>query len=453
MNSTLRLMTSVILGALIFSLSAPSAFAQDEFVPPPPGPIVLPVSITSNNSNTTLATAGDIVTLSFTVDVIPLVTPSAIIAGRTATVSGSANSWTAFTTMITTDTVGVVAFSAEVGNVTGTATTTINGTTDFSQVSFFIDTIAPVIEVHDDVTADATSASGASVAYADPTVTDANSTASVSCTPASGSVFPLGDTTVTCNASDPTGNAAESTTFVVRVVPVVPVADPVAGTYTSAQSVTLSAAGATNIRYTTDGSEPSCTSGETFSSAISVSTSQTIKALSCYMSGDIFIASSIASFEYVVNIPAPTPSGGGGGGGGGGSGGSLFPTAPVFGGQVLGASSSTTQSESGDSCSSDLLVTKYMRLGRVNDPEEVKKLQQFLNGEMGLTLPVDGFFGLSTDAAVRAFQEKYADEILAPWGITKPTGFVYLTTRHWINHIICASLDTPLPPLVPFSGQ
>ena len=94
-----------------------------------------------------------------------------------------------------------------------------------------------------------------------------------------------------------------------------------------------------------------------------------------------------------------------------------------------------------------------MRLGRTNDPEEVKKLQRFLNTEMGLSLEIDGFFGISTDAAVRAFQEKYATEILAPWGITKPTGFVYLTTRHWINHIICASLDTPLPPLVPFSGQ
>lgn len=38
------------------------------------------------------------------------------------------------------------------------------------------------------------------------------------CVPASGSVFPLGDTTVACNATDAAGNAASALTFTVRVV-------------------------------------------------------------------------------------------------------------------------------------------------------------------------------------------------------------------------------------------
>lgn len=65
-----------------------------------------------------------------------------------------------------------------------------------------------------------------------------------------------------------------------------PTANPVAGTYSSAQSVTLSTStsGAT-LCYTTDGTSPAastpgtCSAGTTYSSAISVSSSLTIKAL------------------------------------------------------------------------------------------------------------------------------------------------------------------------------
>ena len=113
-----------------------------------------------------------------------------------------------------------------------------------------------------------------------------------------------------------TGNAGGVT----GVVVVSPTASPAAGTYTSAQSVTLNASGASNIIYTTDGSTPTCSAGNGYSGAISVGSSETIQAISCY-AGDA--ASAVASFPYVINIPAVvTPSvvtsGGGGGGGGGG---------------------------------------------------------------------------------------------------------------------------------------
>ncbi len=93
-----------------------------------------------------------------------------------------------------------------------------------------------------------------------------------------------------------------------------PVATPSSGTYTSTQSVTLS--GATNIRYTTSGVEPTCTSGTAYSTPISVSSTTTIKAISCYLEGDgSYSRSNVSTFNYTIQ----TDNGGNGGGPGGGS--------------------------------------------------------------------------------------------------------------------------------------
>ena len=86
-----------------------------------------------------------------------------------------------------------------------------------------------------------------------------------------------------------------------------PTANPVAGTYTSAQSVVLTASGSSSIRYTVDGTVPDCSTptGSVYSSSspISVSTSQTINAISCYPNSQ---SSSVASFPYVINISTPS---------------------------------------------------------------------------------------------------------------------------------------------------
>jgi hypothetical protein len=64
----------------------------------------------------------------------------------------------------------------------------------------------------------ATSSSGAPVTYNAPTATDAvDGPRPVMCVPASGSVFPVGKTTVTCAASDTSGNRATAS-FTVSVV-------------------------------------------------------------------------------------------------------------------------------------------------------------------------------------------------------------------------------------------
>jgi hypothetical protein len=92
-----------------------------------------------------------------------------------------------------------------------------------------VDTTAPAISgVPADILATATSSAGAVVTYADPTATDlVDGPVTVTCSPASGSTFPLGTTTVICTATDSRGNTAVRT-FEVRVsyavqVPLAPI--------------------------------------------------------------------------------------------------------------------------------------------------------------------------------------------------------------------------------------
>jgi hypothetical protein len=82
--------------------------------------------------------------------------------------------------------------------------------------------------------------------------------------------------------------------------------------------------------------------------------------------------------------------------------------------------------------------TMYMKLGKVNNKNEVTKLQKFLNKHLGLKIPVTGFFGPQTFAAVKVFQAKYPVEVLAPWKYSKPTGYVYITTLSQLNALVCA---------------
>jgi hypothetical protein len=80
------------------------------------------------------------------------------------------------------------------------------------------DTSKPVITVPADISVNATGPGGATAAYPAATATDANDgSVAVSCSPASGSLFPIGDNAVTCNADDGHGNAADPRSFQVHV--------------------------------------------------------------------------------------------------------------------------------------------------------------------------------------------------------------------------------------------
>lgn len=83
---------------------------------------------------------------------------------------------------------------------------------------YYSDATAPVIASHEDIVAEATSPAGAVVDYVSPLATDNYDPESpADCAPVSGSTFSLGDTTVTCNKTDSSGNAAIATTFKVKV--------------------------------------------------------------------------------------------------------------------------------------------------------------------------------------------------------------------------------------------
>ncbi len=70
----------------------------------------------------------------------------------------------------------------------------------------FVDTKAPVIRTSGNVTVTATSPEGAVVIYSATAVDNVNGPRPVTCTPASGGVFKVGTTTVTCTAVDQAAN-------------------------------------------------------------------------------------------------------------------------------------------------------------------------------------------------------------------------------------------------------
>jgi HYR domain len=89
------------------------------------------------------------------------------------------------------------------------------GTSSFSVT--VQDTTAPAVTVPDDTTIEATGPSGAVVTYGTATAYDlVSGDVSTTCAPASGSTFALGDTEVTCSATDSAGNTG-SAKFTVTV--------------------------------------------------------------------------------------------------------------------------------------------------------------------------------------------------------------------------------------------
>ena len=81
-----------------------------------------------------------------------------------------------------------------------------------------------------------------------------------------------------------------------------PTFSPVAGNYTGAQNITISAADGATIRYTLDGTDPTETSTE-YTAAIRISSDKTIKA-KAWMDG--YLPSDVVSADYVIELPTVT---------------------------------------------------------------------------------------------------------------------------------------------------
>jgi len=124
----------------------------------------------------------------------------------------------------------VVTASTSVGTLNETSHTfTVNGSFDFIATGpagdvttktvtiTNIDKIAPVIAFHNNISTYSSSA-GTIVNYTSPSTTDnVDPLGTASCSPVSGSTFVLGNTTVTCNATDTAGNLAIPTIFTIAV--------------------------------------------------------------------------------------------------------------------------------------------------------------------------------------------------------------------------------------------
>ncbi|SJZ63166.1 FG-GAP-like repeat-containing protein [Sediminibacterium ginsengisoli] len=106
-------------------------------------PTLTAVAITSSNTNTVFAKAGDVITLSFTASE-SIQAPTLSIAGHAVTATnGSGNNWTATYTMVTGDATGAVAFNIAFSDLSGNAGTAVTTTTNSSSVSF--DKTAPAL--------------------------------------------------------------------------------------------------------------------------------------------------------------------------------------------------------------------------------------------------------------------------------------------------------------------
>jgi pectate lyase len=85
-----------------------------------------------------------------------------------------------------------------------------------------------------------------------------------------------------------------------------PVFTPAAGTYITTQSVSIASATAdATIRYTSDGSTPTCASGTAYAGPVEVATNVTLSAIGCAAGK---IDSAVASAAYVITPPAAAPA-------------------------------------------------------------------------------------------------------------------------------------------------
>jgi hypothetical protein len=90
-------------------------------------------------------------------------------------------------------------------------------------------------------------------------------------------------------------------------------------------------------------------------------------------------------------------------------------------------------------------------LGIGSTGEDVRKLQQFLNGDVNTRVSTTGagsvnfettYYGKGTASAVTRFQNKYAGEILTPIGLSQGTGYFGAGTRAKAN-ALCTTVTLP----------
>ena len=238
-------------------------------------PTLTAVTAASNNTNTTKAKVGDVITLTFTASEALAALPTATISGQTATVASTGgNSYTATRTMLTGDAEGT-AFSIDFSDVATNAGTQVTGVTSGSLVTF--DKTAPTGYAVSFTTSPINSTNKTAVAFAftgaevgttynysiddtNATTTAVTGTGTIATTTDSISGIDLsglddGNLTLSVTLTDPTGNVGTTVTNTVTkdatlpvVTEVTPVTSPTAintpsYTFNTTESGTLTVGG------------------------------------------------------------------------------------------------------------------------------------------------------------------------------------------------------------------
>ncbi len=177
-------------------------------------PTLGPVTIASSNTNAAWAKIGNTVSLAFTSSE-PIQTPVVTLLGTAATVANTGgNNWTATATVGAGTAEGVAAFSIAAVDLIGNTAPPVTTTTNASGVT--VDKTAPTLNLPANLIVAATSAAGAVVAFSATATDSFDPSPCLIVTPASGSTFPLGITTVNVTATDAAENIA-SGSFTVSV--------------------------------------------------------------------------------------------------------------------------------------------------------------------------------------------------------------------------------------------
>lgn len=316
------------------------------------------------------------------------------------------------------------------------------------------DTTDPILTVlPGDQTIEATSAAGAIATFAVSANDNINGDVSgtIVCDALSGNTFAIGVTTVTCTAEDGASNeglitfniTVEDTTA--PIVTIDPATQSISVTAPSIATADFSAS-ATDLVDSDVTIVCNPAAGSTLPNGIT-----TITCTGTDDAGNQGVATSVFTVTGGMDSGGSTDS-------------SPFePTTETSGSTDESSASETTDTADGEQTSdigeavveevagevagaSCTLFDAYIGMGTDN-ADDVKMLQEFLNKEMGLTLEVNGEYDSATIEAIKAFQLKYATEILAPWGITNATGIVYKTTQRMINMLSCPGTEIPMPEL------
>ncbi len=153
-----------------------------------------------------------------------------------------------------------------------------------------------------------TTTSGASIRYTTNGTAPTSTTGTVYSSPVS--ISATTKLEAIAYKSGDTNSAVTSGTYTINLTVAAPAFSPAAGTYTSAQSVTITTAtsGAT-IRYTTNGTAPTTTTGTVYSGPVPISATTTLEAIA-YETGFTNSAVTSGTYTLTVAVPAFSPAAG-----------------------------------------------------------------------------------------------------------------------------------------------